>query len=112
MFNFPLFGYPYNYPYYKYYNRYNPNIKDTTNNNKSQNQEEYKDEKSSITNSRKISNTTISRAYSDSEQAIFEIFGIRLYLDDLIIIGLLFFLYQQNVSDETLYIILFLLLFS
>ena len=33
-------------------------------------------------------------------------------LDDLIILGILFFLYQQNVKDEMLYIILFLLLFS
>lgn len=112
MFNFPFFGYPYNYPYYRYYNKYNHNIKDATNNTQSQNQEKNEEEKDSITNSKEISNTINSRSYSDSDQAIFEIFGIKLYLDDLIIIGLLFFLYQQNVNDETLYIILFLLLFS
>lgn len=112
MFNFPFFGYPYNYPYYRNYNRYNPNIKDSTNNTQSQNQEKDEEEKDSITNSKKISNTIDSRSYSNSEQAIFEIFGIKLYLDDLIIIGLLFFLYQQNVNDEMLYMILFLLLFS
>ena len=43
---------------------------------------------------------------------IFNIFGINLFLDDLIILGILFFLYQENVKDEMLYIILFLLLFS
>lgn len=112
MFNFPFLGYPYNYPYYRYYNRYNSNIKDTTNNTQTQNQEQNEKEKDSITNSNKISNTINSRSYSDSDQAIFEIFGIKLYLDDLIIIGLLFFLYQQNVNDEMLYMILFLLLFS
>lgn len=107
MFNFPFFGYPYKYPYYRYYNKYS-NIKDTSNNTQSQNEEK----KDSITNSNEISNTINTRSYSDSDQAIFEILGIKLYLDDLIIIGLLFFLYQQNVNDETLYIILFLLLFS
>lgn len=105
MFRFPFYGYPYNYPYYKYYN--NPNI------NNSQNiQTEKQEEKNSITNSNEISNTINSRKYSDSEQAIFEIFGIKLYLDDIIILGVLFFLYQQNVKDEMLYIILFLLLFA
>lgn len=112
MFNFPFLSYPYNYPYYRYYNRYNPNIKNVTNNNQLQNQEENEEEKDSITNSKKISNTISTRSYSNSDQAIFEIFGIKLYLDDLIIIGLLFFLYQQNVNDEMLYMILFLLLFS
>lgn len=112
MFNFPFFGYPYNYPYYRYYNRYNPNIKETSSNNELQNKEKNEEEKDSITNSKEISNTINSRSFSDSDQAIFEIFGIKLYLDDLIIIGLLFFLYQQNVNDEMLYMILFLLLFS
>ena len=59
-----------------------------------------------------LNNTINSNSSSDSEDAIFEIFGIKLYLDDLIILGVLFFLYQQNVNDQMLYIILFLLLFS
>lgn len=44
------------------------------------------------------------------EDPIFEIFGIQLYLDDMIILGLLFFLYQEGVQDEMLYIALILLL--
>lgn len=68
--------------------------------------------KNSITNSSEISNTINSKFSFDSEQAIFEIFGIKIYLDDLVILGILFFLYQQNVKDEMLYIILLLLLFS
>ena len=47
---------------------------------------------------------------TDIEEPIFEIFGISLYLDDIIIIGLLFFLYQEGVQDELLFIILILLL--
>ncbi len=112
MFNFPFFGYPYSNPYYRYYNRYTPNIKDATNKTQPQSQEKDEKEKDSVTNSKTISNTINSRSYSSSDQAIFEIFGIKLYLDDLIILGLLFFLYQQEVNDELLYIILFLLLFS
>lgn len=104
MFRFPFYGYPYNYPYYRYYNGYyKNNVQDL---------EPKKEEKDSITNSNEVSNTTNSRFDSNPDQAIFEILGIKLYLDDLIILGILFFLYQQNVKDEMLYIILFLLLFS
>ncbi len=50
--------------------------------------------------------------FSDLEEPIFEILGIQLYLDDIIILGLLFFLYQEGVQDEMLYIALILLLLS
>lgn len=42
----------------------------------------------------------------------FEIFGIKLYFDDLLLIALLFFLYQEDVKDTYLYIALVLLLLS
>ena len=48
--------------------------------------------------------------FNDIEEPIFEILGIQLYLDDIIILGLLFFLYQEGVQDEMLYIALILLL--
>ena len=106
MFRFPYYGYHYN--YYKYYNQFdNSNFS-----NKDYEKDNIKQEKSSITNSDLISNTTDSKRSSNSEQAIFEIFGIKLYIDDLIILGVIYFLYQQKVNDVMLYIILFLLLFS
>lgn len=49
---------------------------------------------------------------SDLNTPIVEILGIKLYLDDLIIIGLLFFLYKEDVQDEILFGILLLLLLS
>lgn len=49
---------------------------------------------------------------SDLNSPIIEILGIKLYLDDLIIIGLLFFLYKEGVQDEILFGILLLLLLS
>lgn len=50
--------------------------------------------------------------FSDIEEPIFEILGIELYLDDIMILGLLFFLYQEGVQDEMLFISLILLLIS
>lgn len=49
---------------------------------------------------------------SDLEHPIVEFLGIKLYLDDLIILGLLFFLYKEDVHDEILFCILLLLLIS
>ena len=48
--------------------------------------------------------------FSDIENPVFEIFGIKLYLDDIIILSLLLFLYKEGVQDEMLFIILILLL--
>ena len=105
MFRFPYYGYPYN--YYKYYNHYN-----NLNQQIAKSEIDNSEKKESITNSEPISNTNNSKRSSNSDQAIFEIMGIKLYLDDLIILGILYFLYEQNVKDEMLYIILFLLLIS
>jgi len=109
MFRFPFYGYHYNYPYYRYYNKSINNVSNTEVE-KPKTVQQTEEIENSITNSRKISNTINKN--SDSTQPIFEIFGIKIYTDDLIIIGLLYFLYKQNVKDEMLYIILFLLLVS
>lgn len=41
-----------------------------------------------------------------------EIFGIKLYFDDILIIALIFFLYSEGVQDNFLFISLILLLLS
>lgn len=46
------------------------------------------------------------------EEPIIEILGIELYLDDIIILGLLFFLYKEEVQDEMLFLVLILLLLT
>ena len=46
----------------------------------------------------------------DMNKPLFDFLGIQLYLDDIIIICILIFLYQQKVQDESLYLILLLLL--
>lgn len=50
--------------------------------------------------------------FFNQDKPVFEMFGIRLFLDDIIIICLLIFLYQEQVNDQMLYICLFLLLLS
>ena len=42
----------------------------------------------------------------------FDLFGIKLYFDDVLILSLLFFLYKENVKDEGLFFALVLLLIS
>ncbi len=111
MFRFPYFGYPYNNPYYRYYPKYNNYINNNSNtqplSTKISSTTRENVSSNTATESRKINSSTIN-----SEQALFEIFGIKLFFDDIVILCLLFFLYQENVNDEMLYIILFMLLFS
>lgn len=130
MFNFPYFGYPYHNPYYKYYRSPN-NYVNIQKNSYTSNDAETS-EGNSTTSQNSIDNKTICKEENfesdckenvqracnsldnnnNSDKPIFELFGIKLYSDDLIILAVLFLLYEQNVKDEMLYIILFLLLFS
>ena len=50
-------------------------------------------------------------SFSDNT-VLFEILGIKLYFDDLLIICLIFFLYTEGVNDQILFIALILLLLS
>ena len=47
---------------------------------------------------------------NSSDEPIFEFMGIKLYLDDLLILGLLFILYTEGVEDEMLFLSLILLI--
>lgn len=46
------------------------------------------------------------------DREFFEILGIKLYFDDILLICLIFFLYNEGVKDESLFIALILLLLS
>ena len=138
---FPFFR-AYQHPYYNKFgqsmtyisnNNYssNSNIKNLEYENNKNCENNFHNEKNSITN--KNSNTISSllpfnisnfiprnlgplniniNGFMNSDECVFELFGIKLFLDDIIIICILFFLYQENVKDEMLYIILIMLLFS
>lgn len=49
---------------------------------------------------------------SSSSKPIFEIFGIKLYFDDILLVSLIFFLYNEGVQDQSIFIALILLLLS
>jgi hypothetical protein len=49
---------------------------------------------------------------SESSECFFEIFGLKLHFDDVLIICILFFLYTEEVHDEELFLCLILLLIS
>lgn len=120
------------YPYYTYYlkrNHYSPKLYNSYSNNlvnnlSDSNSANYNDNENN--SNVKNFNGTQKRSYkynnnfahinleslfnSDLEHPIVEFLGIKLYLDDLIILGLLFFLYKEDVHDEILFCILLLLL--
>lgn len=50
-----------------------------------------------------------SESYSNP---VFELFGIQLFFDDILLISLIFFLYNEGVQDQFLFIALVLLLLS
>lgn len=48
----------------------------------------------------------------EESRECFEIFGIKLFFDDILLICLIFFLYNEGVKDQYLFISLILLLLS
>lgn len=136
MIRFPFFGYPSTYRYYSpYYRPYYQSQPPSPQSEPNQNKITLNHSRPSTTSScesniptspqqtpsksetRKIpsKNNPISfhfEGFSDPNQVIFEVLGIKLYLDDIIILGLLFILYQEEVKDEMLFISLILLLLS
>lgn len=114
---FPFFQYPYNMNRYYPRNNYNNSINNEINN----------IDKNDTLNDNIQTNKTENRSsrYTgfgpihfqnpfsmNNEEPIIEILGISLYLDDLIILGLLFFLYQEGVKDYMLFLALIMLLLS
>ena len=49
---------------------------------------------------------------AESSEYFFELFGIKLYYDDILIICILFFLYKEEVKDFELFLSLIMLLIS
>ena len=52
------------------------------------------------------------KATETKDEALFEILGIKLYFDDILLLCLIFFLYTEGVQDQYLFITLILLLLS
>lgn len=60
----------------------------------------------------KVEHEAANEPKKEDKNTVFEIFGISLEFDDLLILGLLFFLYMEDVKDYNLYMVLVLLLLS
>ena len=114
-FRFPMIGYPYN-NFYNYNRRnnfmtYNMPYKNDTN---SYNNTPLKSDnfiREQELNSKKIEEKKDSIESSNNDY-FFEIFGLKLFFDDILIMCLLFFLYEEGVKDQELFISLILLLLS
>lgn len=91
---------------------YNKQNKDAINNEK--NNVETKDVKKRIPSKHsRIANFNFSNLFnSNFDEPVLEIFDIKLYFDDILILSLLLFLYKEGVNDEMLFICLILLLLT
>ena len=54
----------------------------------------------------------LGNSENNFEENFIELFGIKLYFDDLLLICLIWFLYNEGVQDQFLFIALILLLLS
>ena len=98
-----IHNYPYyNIPYYNGYSRYGysyNNINGKTAKKEQKNENIY------------VKSNETKKEESD-DSPIFQIFGISFYFDDILLICLIFFLYEEGVKDDILFVILILLLLS
>ena len=110
-FHFPFF---YNSNHYNRYNRqnlYTNDVNQNTPETKASNNSNNSRNSNNSCNSINFNNSNDSKNTSNEEFFI-ELFGLRLYFDDILLICLLFFLYNEGVQDDELFISLILLLLS
>jgi len=92
--NFPRYG-----PPFQFYNPYRRNYY------------QYKKPSPEKPKVEPIDDKSYKKSSSDDD-FWFDLFGIKLYSDDVLILSLLFFLYKEEVKDEGLFLALVLLLIS
>ena len=101
----------YNYPHFptKSYRGYphNTNIPYPNSRNSFQSPTEHRYSKKKDKNP----NITLNKT-KEPEDTYFEILGIKLHYDDILLICLIFFLYKEGVHDEYLFVALIMLLLS
>ena len=104
------FGFP---PVRRPYSKYNPPPHNFAEVSKSAEHKVHLQDVVSSNDNGRLKNGLLSNDnVSTNEDEFFEIFGLKLHFDDLLIIAILFFLYQEEVKDTYLYIALILLLLS
>ena len=124
MYNYPFFSFPHFRRYANYYTPYSPYISqpiniqnhNSVNNDKILNKSnEIKKEKSSSKKAPSgfnFLNNFFNQSDRNDKEEYFDLLGLKLYYDDLLLIGLIFFLYKEDVKDQYLFFALILLLLS
>lgn len=106
---FPYYNPTINYSKYNYYPYYNRK--------KNLPKNEYLNNNPNCTSKNNMQNLMPapcdeSSKHEKKSNVIFEIFGIKLYYDDILLLSLILFLYKEGVKDQYLFISLILLLLS
>lgn len=53
-----------------------------------------------------------NKSNKNTTDFLFDLFGLKIYNDDILLISLIYFLYSEGVKDDSLFIVLILLLLS
>lgn len=53
-----------------------------------------------------------NKSNSNSKNCLFDLFGLKIYSDDVLLVSIIYFLYSEEVKDDGLFIVLILLLLS
>lgn len=59
-----------------------------------------------------IFNKEKNKSNNNNDNYLFDLFGLKLYTDDVLLVSLIYFLYSEGVKDESLFVVLILLLLS
>ena len=123
MFHLPYLGMP----YYNRYSRYGYRFPNYTYSNSSfyrqgnfqdskdfNNKSSYDTKKSTSfkENASNLNNNDTRIDNGDTDAPLFQVFGISLYFDDILLICLIWFLYNEGVKDDSLFLALIMLLLS
>ncbi len=101
IYNYPFFNFPHSrnyYPYRNYNSSYVNNVLES--------------KKVSPSESQQKKERILSEKSSNEDNSFFEIFGLKLYYDDILLICLIFFLYKEDIKDNYLMFALVLLLLT
>ena len=107
-----IFNYPYlNSSYYRRYPHYtythNSNVYKHNNNTVN-----YCEERKIKESEKKDSKEEKKEQKTEENRQCFQMLGIKLYFDDILLMCLIFFLYKEGIKDQNLFICLILLLLS
>lgn len=53
-----------------------------------------------------------NKSNNNTADYLFDLFGLKIYYDDILLISLIYFLYSEGVKDDGLFLVLILLLLS